>query len=415
VRLYSKETAEGFKDETTPKVIGSKTLSFVLKCRSIMADVPNLKLIDDVPRAAEDSAVAVLQDFMALDGRGRIEQHGHLLLSFGVDVRLARFLVACHNHLCLKSGTQLAALLSQDAQDHLLPRRAQKTPLTAAMHDQSGDHMTMLAIFQAYDRAASKATFCIQHKFDVDKLKCISTACDDLQRRHISLGFVVDDLVEPGGITSAVLKSLSVAYSDQLGVQRSPGDLNQHLVQLGTGGSSAQTWACQTCTFVNALGDGDGAACEMCGEPPAPACIARISSDEPTEPQHDKILKVNDRSVLWHSPPCEEKLVLFSSVLSTDGSRPGESNASVASYITQEQVREASADWCNKVDFEGLLEQTERVTETLEVRSDECPRDQFVQCATQKNCSWLGKLREKYPSLHISVTVCCSFGNVLTI
>lgn len=157
-------------------IIGStllllQILKLALRLLSLGDDAP--QLLDDMSKDASERAVTILRQLGALDDKGKVSQIGDAMLKLGVDLRLSMFLLACNRVGCLKSGTALTAMISTGTYNSVLPskrtlaaRKVDEATFRSFVHE-SGDHLTLLNIFEAFRKhLKSGASWCRLNRFD---------------------------------------------------------------------------------------------------------------------------------------------------------------------------------------------------------------------------------------------------------
>ncbi|MFP5308606.1 MAG: ATP-dependent helicase HrpB [Actinomycetes bacterium] len=110
VRLWPEREHAGLAAHRTPALAQEDLAGFALEVADWGADVDDLLLLDRPPAAAWAQATALLADLDALDGDGRITDHGRRLADLPTHPRLAHMVLAAGERAGL--ACDLAALLA---------------------------------------------------------------------------------------------------------------------------------------------------------------------------------------------------------------------------------------------------------------------------------------------------------------
>eukprot|EP01041_Mallomonas_annulata_P032128 gene32128-54556_t len=187
-------------------------------------------MLEDIPEDGLRNAQDILYNLGAMDENKTLTDVGEKLLTLGLELRLGRFLLACHSNGCLGSGTDLAAIVSTTNCISLLPRRSAdgKSDYSgASLIDSSGDHLTLKNIFTAYERSHSKTSFCSTHDFDATTLEAAGRAREHIANTLLRMQLVDDDADEvktdKALCKTRLLVSLCSAYFDHILTANTPG------------------------------------------------------------------------------------------------------------------------------------------------------------------------------------------------
>lgn len=254
VRLYSKDTAESFDFSHEPEIESGIILKTVLLQSSINSSTEKcLELPTAIPEDSLENANNILKLYDAIDQDGNITDIGNVLLKFGINLRLGRFLVACNANHCLGSGITIAAMVTCSNALNLLPSKGTADFYTIALIDPQGDHFTFLNIYNEYSKleAADRITFCSEHDLSYAILQVAERTRDHLEETCLSLSFdVMDDIVftnNKDGLMQKLRESLCVAYFDQLLTTCQPG-----LFKLVTTNDNTQKQLYKACKSLTA-------------------------------------------------------------------------------------------------------------------------------------------------------------------
>lgn len=406
VRLYSKETEESLKHTESPDIQTKQLHSTVLRLHAIEKRRPGqqLQLLTPIPEEAYQDAEKTLRLFGALGDDNNITKEGHVLLRLGIDLQLGRFLIACNTIGCLARGAKLASMLVSNTEDRLLHRDLKHERFIS----QTGDHLTLLTIFEAFEETRSKLTWCSSHGFDYELLSEASRVCDHLFDILVKLGYSLESsktLQEHGGPDRAILRALCAGYFAQLAVARSPGGPKDGFVWLVDEERRKQLIdATARFSLANAPlpvdDSGDGSANTTDNNDGNPSVLNSNNGNE-------QLLRLDARSTLWknHSKrDGNESLAVFGSAMLTDGVRSGKGPAMptvhTMSWVTPEDVEAGAQNWCRHVEFNNLLGQMKRQVSQFNIPS----KDEAKRLFLKDKGSWLENIRRRHPRVAISLS-----------
>ena len=411
IRLYSAETARAFPQSDPLEVEGTLVLGRALKLVALGSGVC---LPDPISPEQLLAARNALRALGAVGDDGQLTAEvGQPLLKLGLDIRLGRFLLACDRFGCIEHGVRLAAIITTDAHQRLLPVRTAKESQAQSVQERlgdllnmGGDHLTLIQIMIKYEKAHQKIEWCKKRGFDYASL-------DEAQRAKIYLLEVLaqlrlrlhndsEKMDSNGGWERAVLRSLCAGYCDQLAVARKPGDCKEGFVRLLDDESKATAVASidqfnlshgrqpgPDDTGILLLDDGQQ------GDAPAA---------QPLTASADVRIRLGNTSALWtlsllksaDGPvPKDRSLVVFTSAMLTD-SRPEVPQANVMSYVSAQDVQQGAPSWCREAGFGKLYDSNVRHTIEYSLPSNASARllKDYGKCLTQ--------LRQKFPAIWLS-------------
>ena len=185
-RLYTEACFLDFQDSTTPEILRCDLAATLLglKARGVN-DVFNFPLLDAPPRQAIAEALLQLLQIGALDDAGHITVLGQRIAKLPLSPFFGRALVeaASPDADCLDEVVDIVACLAVET-ILLRPRseeaEQQAAAARASLFRRAGDHLTLLAILQAFqaERPSGRRSWCesrfisyraMQHVLDVRK------------------------------------------------------------------------------------------------------------------------------------------------------------------------------------------------------------------------------------------------------
>ncbi|GIQ86398.1 hypothetical protein KIPB_008247, partial [Kipferlia bialata] len=280
IRLYSKEVFEAAAETRPPGVTAKNVQRVLLRLLHERQNGESITLPHGIPPEMESEALATLMGLGAVAEDASVTKEGEAMMSLGVDLRQAAFLLACNNLGCLMSGARIVAMATLSTSVmHMLPKRPDppakgsaqpdatpqtesspaktlyhsvrdkvlpsKAPVTASedikhpFHeyvDSSGDHMTLLNIYTGYTDAKSGASWCMVRGVPMETMLAAESNLDSVLERLGARGCTLKDdperFEESGGIRGAIRRALCVGYFDQLAVVKVPFQLDQGIARL---------------------------------------------------------------------------------------------------------------------------------------------------------------------------------------
>ncbi|KAJ3113158.1 DEAH-box ATP-dependent RNA helicase prp22 [Phlyctochytrium bullatum] len=164
-RLYSKDAFEEFQEDTTPEIQRSSLLGTILQLKKIgIHDVIGFDFIDPPDRSLVITALKQLYYIGALDDEGKLTDTGHKMAEFPISPFLSKSLIAaCETFGCGEELLTLAAMLSTE-DPYLSPRGEDKKAKADLIHARfghsSGDHLGLIRLFNAWQRADEDSEWC---------------------------------------------------------------------------------------------------------------------------------------------------------------------------------------------------------------------------------------------------------------
>ncbi|RHZ70152.1 hypothetical protein Glove_275g61 [Diversispora epigaea] len=154
-RLYSRESFEQMEKETIPEIQRSSLLGTVLSLKKMgIRDILNFEFIDPPDPLLVKNALKQLFLLEAIDDKGKLTRLGDEMSIFPLSPFLSRVLVASSKEFeCSREILIIVAMLS--VEEIFISPRSEEKQFEAGerrkeFYHPSGDHMTLLNIFEAY-------------------------------------------------------------------------------------------------------------------------------------------------------------------------------------------------------------------------------------------------------------------------
>ncbi|KAG0219893.1 DEAH-box ATP-dependent RNA helicase prp22 [Mortierella sp. NVP41] len=175
-RLYSRESYETeMEKETVPEILRTGLTGTVLSLKRLgILDVNGFEFLD---RPGQEELLAALRELYLVGGIDRFGQMtdvGHGMVAYPVNPLLARALVEAEKIGCLDKVITIVAMLSVE-EPFYLPRKEEEQDAAREAHakyyHQSGDHVTLLNVYEAWRDSDYSKDWCHKQYFNIRQLK----------------------------------------------------------------------------------------------------------------------------------------------------------------------------------------------------------------------------------------------------
>ena len=166
-RLYTESAFNSEMLPTTIPEIQRQNLSntiLMLKAMGIN-DLLHFDFMDPPPTNTMLTALEELYQLAALDEEGLLTRLGRQMADFPMDPALAKTLIASSNHDCSEEVLTIVSMISATQSVWHRPKDKQEAAdkKKAKFHDQAGDHLTYLNLYNAWKRAGYSKPFCLEN------------------------------------------------------------------------------------------------------------------------------------------------------------------------------------------------------------------------------------------------------------
>ncbi len=214
-RLWTEGEHAALLDRTVPEILEADLTPLALELAVWGEPADALAWLDPPPSSALAQAAELLREMEALDGAGRVTEHGRAIAPLGVHPRLAHMLVRGRELGAAGPACDLAALLSE--RDVLRSREGPPDPDVRLRTD------ALLAL-----RAGKR----VAPGIDVGALRRVRTEGDRLRRRFGDAG---------DGDPDATGRLLALAYPDRVALRRDA--RGRFVMRTGRGATVPPEWA----------------------------------------------------------------------------------------------------------------------------------------------------------------------------
>jgi ATP-dependent RNA helicase DHX8/PRP22 len=260
-RLYTSHAlAHDMPAETVPEIGRVSLVGAVLHLKSLAVpglDVLSFDFLDPPAPGALGDALRQLHVLDAIDADGAITPHGRAMAALPLDPPLACATLAARDGGCLPDMCTLAGLLSAE---RIFAAHAPGAPpgqppgaeLVSRAEAALGDHIVLLRVFQAWERAGAKRDWCRQHRVQSRGLEFAR----DVRRQLMGVLKARDVAAADGvggGSLAALRRALCLGFANRL-ARRMP----RHNGYRTLGDASVLTQLHPSCTPALADADGEG-------------------------------------------------------------------------------------------------------------------------------------------------------------
>ncbi|KAG0381066.1 DEAH-box ATP-dependent RNA helicase prp22 [Mortierella sp. AD032] len=175
-RLYSRENFETEMDkETVPEILRTGLTGTVLSLKRLgILDVNGFEFLDRPGQEELQAALRELYLVGGIDQFGQMTDAGHGMIAYPVNPLLARALVEAEKIGCLDKVITIVAMLSVE-EPFYLPRQEEEQDAAREAHakyyHQSGDHVTLLNVYETWRDADYSKDWCHKNYFNLRQLR----------------------------------------------------------------------------------------------------------------------------------------------------------------------------------------------------------------------------------------------------
>jgi ATP-dependent RNA helicase DHX8/PRP22 len=185
-RLYTESAFNSEMLPTTVPEIQRQNLSntiLMLKAMGIN-DLLHFDFMDPPPTNTMLTALEELYQLAALDEEGLLTRLGRQMADFPMDPALAKTLIASSKHDCSEELLTIVSMISatQSVWHRPKDKQEQADKKKAKFHDQHGDHLTYLNLYNAWKRAGYSKPFCLENFVQPRNMQRVKDVRDQLQQ-----------------------------------------------------------------------------------------------------------------------------------------------------------------------------------------------------------------------------------------
>jgi ATP-dependent RNA helicase DHX8/PRP22 len=190
-RLY---TESAFNSEMTPTSVPEiqrQNLSHTILMLKAMGinDLLHFDFMDPPPTNTMLTALEELYQLGALDEEGLLTRLGRQMADFPMDPALGKTLIASTKMDCSEEVLTIVSMISATQSPFYRPKDKQEAAdkKKAKFHDQHGDHLTYLNLFNAWKRAGYSKPFCMENFVqprNMQRVRDVSVQLIQIFQRH---------------------------------------------------------------------------------------------------------------------------------------------------------------------------------------------------------------------------------------
>jgi HrpA-like RNA helicase len=185
-RLYCRESYEQMDEETVPEIQRSSLLGTVLSLKKMgIQDILNFEFIDPPDPLLVTNALRQLFLLEAIDTRGILTQLGEMMTMFPLNPFLSRVLISsAKEYKCSREIVIIVSMVSAE-EVFYTPKKEEKQIIAEEARKQfyhsSGDHMTLLNIYEAYRDCGYDVDWCRDRYFNHRALSMARNVREQIQ------------------------------------------------------------------------------------------------------------------------------------------------------------------------------------------------------------------------------------------
>ncbi|KAI8825670.1 P-loop containing nucleoside triphosphate hydrolase protein [Fimicolochytrium jonesii] len=199
-RLYSREAFEGMDPATIPEIQRSSLIGTVLSMKKMgIEDIINFEFIDPPDPELIVAAIKSLFLLGAVDEHGHLAQLGSKMAELPISPFLSRVLISASlDFHCASEALTIVSMLSVE-EVFTTPRgkrkQAEAEEIRQRFHDATGDHLTLLKIYQEWESDDFSKDWAYDHYLHYRAMKAARKVREQLTEVMHKLGLPVDSSV----------------------------------------------------------------------------------------------------------------------------------------------------------------------------------------------------------------------------
>ena len=201
-RLYTQESyKKDLVENTYPEILRSNISNVILQLKRI--GVENLIYFDWMDPPAPETLMRALESLNylgAMNDDGELTKLGHIMSEFPVDPMLAKMLIVSSTYKCSYEILAIVAMLSVPNVFHRpSDQQIQADEAMAKFSHISGDHLTLLNVYLAYQDNNQDSNWCWENYLNERALKQANSVCKQLTRimNRCNLSIIGNDRTIP--------------------------------------------------------------------------------------------------------------------------------------------------------------------------------------------------------------------------
>lgn len=166
-RLYTEEAFFNLVDAPIAEIRRADLSSVVLQLLALGIENPlHFRFLERPPNELLIASLTTIHSLGGLDEEGKLSKDGIIMANFPLTPRLTKILLLASRNHCGSSALTLLAMMSCEnlyVMPHDMRKKAHRQHLLF-VHP-TGDHLTLIKIYQSYQKANDKHKFCMKNFF----------------------------------------------------------------------------------------------------------------------------------------------------------------------------------------------------------------------------------------------------------
>lgn len=161
-RLYTEDTFFELRDSPIAEIRRADLSSVVLQLFALGVDNPlKFKFLEQPPIKMLQSSLETVYSLGAIDDNGKLTDDGLIMATFPLTPKMTKLLLLASKNAC---GSQALTLLAMLSCENLFVNPSEKRKEANRQHklfvDSTGDHITLINVYEAFVKAKNKEKFC---------------------------------------------------------------------------------------------------------------------------------------------------------------------------------------------------------------------------------------------------------------
>jgi HrpA-like RNA helicase len=221
-RLYPEESFLSLDEETVPEILRTNLANVILIMKA--AGIEDILAFDYLDAPSLDGMQRGLEELFALgalDAAGRLTESGRLMAECPLIPQLSRVLLEAKRLGCVEECLSIISMLSTETVFFASgEERERAAAAKKSFLHRSGDHLTYLNVFAAYQAHASDAKWCHNNAIDQRSMKHVCEVREQLvqfcEKHKIPLS-------SAAGNVDKILQAFTAGYFMQAAVRQADG------------------------------------------------------------------------------------------------------------------------------------------------------------------------------------------------
>jgi HrpA-like RNA helicase len=217
-RLYTESSFLELSDSPIAEIRRSDLSSIVIQLFAMGVDNPlKFEFLERPPLQLLQAALQTVFGLGALDDSGKLTDDGKTMANFPLGPRMTKVLLRAASEGCGGCALSLLAMLSCE---NLFVSPGDARKRARKQHelfvDATGDHLTLVRVFDAFQNAVNKHQFCIKHFFSHRALEYAINVRKQLEEVAIEMGIPTTENEEDEGRPDRLRKCIAEVFHENV-------------------------------------------------------------------------------------------------------------------------------------------------------------------------------------------------------